>query len=86
MRVVARDSFGAGGGSEICFLFCAIIGRSGFEKRVVIGSPLVAAHPRRCIEALGIDWSLGVSRGREWLRERLSLTQRAAVGRRADVE
>ena len=53
MRVVARDSFGAGGGSEICFLFCAIIGRSGFEKRVVIGSPLVGAHPRRSIEALG---------------------------------
>ena len=32
VRVMVRDSFGAGGGSEICFLFCAIIGRSGFEK------------------------------------------------------
>ena len=25
MRVMVRDSFGAGGGSEICFLFCAIM-------------------------------------------------------------
>jgi hypothetical protein len=32
VRVVVGDSFGAGGGSEICFMFCAIIGRSGFEK------------------------------------------------------
>ena len=32
MRVTVGDSFGAGGGSESCFLFCGIIGCGGFEE------------------------------------------------------